>query len=159
MLKKMGVTHCALSNNHVFDSGKKGLMDTMTAITDAGMEFMGVGMNYEDSRKNTVFRKDGETVCVIAVCEHEYSYALEDRMGARPYDVFDTPADVRKAKVEYDKVIVIYHGGKEHCRYPSPRLVGVCRNLVDSGADLVLCQHSHCVGCHEVYNASHILYG
>lgn len=158
-LKSMGVTHCALSNNHVFDFGKKGLLDTMQAVKDAGMEYTGVGMDYEDSRKNIILEKNGETVCVIAVCEHEYSYALEDRMGARPYDVFDTPADVREAKSKYDKVVVIYHGGKEHCRYPSPRLVKVCRNLADCGADVVLCQHSHCIGCYEVYNNSHILYG
>lgn len=158
-LKNMGVTHCALSNNHVFDFGKKGLLDTIEAIKEAGMEYTGVGMNYEDSRKNIVLEKNGETVCVIAVCEHEYSYALEDRMGSRPYDVFDTPADVREAKSKYDKVVVIYHGGKEHCRYPSPRLVKVCRNLADSGADVVLCQHSHCIGCYEVYNDCHILYG
>lgn len=158
-LKKAGVTHCCLSNNHVFDFGKKGLDDTLDVLDKAGLVYTGVGNNYEDSRKNLILEKDGEKVCIIAVCEHEYSYALEDRMGARPYDVFDTPADVREAKAKYDKVIVIYHGGKEHCRYPSPRLLKVCRNLADSGADVVLCQHSHCVGCYEEYNGCHILYG
>ena len=28
-----------------------------------------------------------------------------------------------------------------------------------SGADLVLCQHSHCIGCCENYMGGHILYG
>ncbi len=158
-LKKVGITHCLLSNNHTFDFGKKGLMDTVEALDKAGIVYSGIGENYEDSRKNLILEKDNERVCVIAVCEHEYSYALEDRMGARPYDVFDTPADVRVAKAEYDKVIVVYHGGKEYCRYPSPRLMKVCRNLADSGADVVLCQHSHCVGCYEEYNGCHILYG
>ena len=158
-LKSMGITHCSLSNNHVFDFGKKGLLDTVKAIEEAGMEYTGIGMDYQDSRKNIVLEKDGKTVCIIAVCEHEYSYALDDRMGARPYDVFDTPADVREAKSKYDKVIVIYHGGKEQCLYPSPRLNKVCHNLADSGADVVLCQHSHCIGCYEVYNDCHILYG
>lgn len=158
-LKKVGITHCGLSNNHVFDFGKKGLNDTVAALEKAGIEYTGIGENYEDSRKNLVLEKDGEKVCVIAVCEHEYSYAIADRMGSRPYDVFDTPADVREAKAKYDKVVVIYHGGKEHCRYPSPRLVRVCRNLAESGADAVLCQHSHCIGCYEVYNGCHILYG
>lgn len=31
--------------------------------------------------------------------------------------------------------------------------------MADSGADLVLCQHSHCVGCYEKHGESHILYG
>ena len=158
-LKKVGVTHCSLSNNHIFDFGEKGLDDTIKALEDAGLEYTGIGANYEDSRKNLVLEKNGETVCIISVCEHEYSYARPDRMGARPYDIYDTPADIREAKSKYDKVVVIFHGGKEHCRYPSPRLLKTCRALVDNGADVVLCQHSHCIGCHEIYNGSHILYG
>lgn len=159
VLKQVGVTHCLLSNNHSFDYGIKGLRDTVDAIEAEGMIYNGIGENYQDSRKNLVLEKDGKTVCIIAVCEHEYTYALDDRIGARPFDVYDTPADVRDAKAKYDTVIVIYHGGKEYCRYPSPRLLKTCRALADCGADAVLCQHSHCVGCYEVYNGTHILYG
>lgn len=158
-LKKAGVTHCLLSNNHIFDYGIEGLNDTLKALEEANLPYNGIGDNYEDSRKNLVLEKNGETICIIAVCEKEYSYALEDRIGTRPFDVFDTPNDVREAKAKYDKVIVIYHGGKEYCRYPSPRLHKVCHVLVDCGADVVLCQHSHCVGCYETYNSGHILYG
>ena len=93
------------------------------------------------------------------MCEHEYSYALEDRMGSRPYDEYNTIEDIANAKKENDRVIVIYHGGKEHCQYPSPRLHRACRAMVRSGADVVLCQHSHCIGCYENYEGSHILYG
>ncbi len=159
VLKSVGTTHCLLSNNHTFDFGIEGLKDTVKYITEAGMDYNGIGENYQDSRKNLVLEKDGESVCIIAVCEHEYTYALDDRMGARPFDVFDTPADVRAAKEKYDKVIVIYHGGKEYCRYPSPRLYKTCHALADCGADVVVCQHSHCIGCYEEYNGTHILYG
>ena len=31
--------------------------------------------------------------------------------------------------------------------------------MVDKGADLVICQHSHCIGCEERYNKSKIIYG
>ena len=31
--------------------------------------------------------------------------------------------------------------------------------MVECGADLVICQHSHCIGCYEEYLGSHILYG
>ena len=80
-------------------------------------------------------------------------------MGSRPYDEYDTMEDIRKAKETADRVVVIYHGGKEHCRYPSPRLRKACRAMVKNGADVVLCQHSHCIGCYEFYEGSHILYG
>ena len=158
-LKELGVNYCGLSNNHIFDFGKKGAQDTMAALDEAGIGYTGFGKNYEDSRKNLVIEKDGESLCIIAVCEHEYSYALPHRMGSRPYDEYDTIDDVRNAKQKYDRVVVMYHGGKEQCRYPSPRLRKLCRALAKNGADVVLCQHSHCIGCYEFYEDCHILYG
>ena len=90
VLKSVGVTVCGVSNNHIFDFGVEGWKDTLKAFEKAGMDWTGFGDNYEDSRRNYVVEKDGETVCIIAVCEHEYTYALDDRMGARPFDCYDT---------------------------------------------------------------------
>ena len=159
VLRQLGVNYCSLSNNHFFDYGKKGAIDTLEALDEVGIKYTGFGDNYEDSRRDLVIEQDGKTLCVIAVCEHEYSYALDDRMGCRPYDPYDTMADIRRAADKYDRVAVIYHGGKEYCRYPSPRLMKLCRAMADNGADVVLCQHSHCIGCYEEYNGCHILYG
>lgn len=159
VLKTLGVKLAGLSNNHIFDFGIEGALDSMTALDDAGIAYTGFGKNYEDSRKNFYYEKDGERICIVAVCEHEYSYALEDRMGSRPFDPFETMADIRQAKAQADRVIVMYHGGKEHCQYPSPRLIKACREMVNNGADVVLCQHTHCIGCYESYNGAHILYG
>ncbi len=159
VLKEIGVNYAGLSNNHIFDFGIQGAEDSMKYLDEVGITYTGFGKNYDDSRKNLIIEKNGEKVCIIAVCEHEFSYALEDRMGSRPFDEYDTIEDIRKAKSENNRVIVLYHGGKEHCRYPSPRLLKLCRAMVRNGADVVLCQHTHCIGCYEEYNGGHILYG
>ena len=159
ILKEVGITDCAISNNHVFDFGPKGIEDTLNAFKENGLNYTGFGKNREDARKNLVINQDGKSVAIIAVCEHEYCYALEDRMGAREFDIFDTIEDISKAKKENDYVIVLYHGGKEQSVYPSPRLRKICRAMVSHGADVVLCQHSHCIGCHEEFKNGHILYG
>lgn len=159
VLKSLGVNCCGLSNNHVFDFGRVGAKDTLQALAEEDIAYTGFGENYEDSRKNYTVEQQGERICVIAVCEHEYSYALEDRMGSRPFDEYDTMEDIRAAKATHDRVIVTYHGGKEHCRYPSPRLRRVCRAMAKNGADVVLCQHSHCIGAYEQFEGCHILYG
>ena len=158
-LKNFGVTDAMLSNNHTFDFGIEGLLDTMKALKSAGINYAGIGENDLDSRKPYIIEKDGEKVGIINVCEHEYSYALPDRIGTNPFDPFLTMKDIRDLKKRVDYLIVIYHGGKEHCRYPSPRLVNLCREAVDCGADLVLTQHSHCIGCYENYNGGHIVHG
>ena len=159
LLKKIGVTHAGLSNNHVFDFGKKGLADTKKALEDVGIRYTGVGENEEDARRDLIIEKNGEKIAVVAVCEHEYSYALPDREGCRGFDMIDSLRDVREAKKKADRVIVLYHGGKEYAAYPSPRLLKVCRAMAEEGADVILCQHSHTIGCYEEYAGCHIVYG
>ena len=158
-LKNLGVTLCGLSNNHSFDFGIEGMQSTLSELSKAGLEYTGFGENYEDSRKNYVYEKDGEKVCIIAVCEHEYTYALDNRMGSRPFDPFDTIWDIREAKKECDRVIVIYHGGKELSRYPSPRVRKTFHAMAKNGADVVIGQHSHCLCGYEKVNGAHLFYG
>ena len=159
VLKQLGVTYCNLSNNHFYDMGNQGVADSLAALEQAGIGYTGFGKNEADSQTDLVVERNGTRVCIIAVCEHEYSYALPDRMGCRAFDPFETPLQVRAAKEIYDRVVVIYHGGKEQCEYPSPRLLKACRAMAQSGADLVLCQHSHCIGCYEQFAGCHIVYG
>ena len=159
VIARCGFTHLGLSNNHMMDFGAEGTYDTMRAIQDAGMIWFGAGEDDQDSRRPLLLELGGECVAIVAVCEHEYSYALPHRFGANPFDPFDTMEDIALAAEQADRVIVMYHGGKEQCEYPSPRLRKACRAMVRAGADLVLCQHSHCIGCHESYRGGQIVYG
>lgn len=158
-LKKTGVTACAISNNHIFDFGIAGAKDTLEKLNESQMKWTGFGENDLLARKNMLLTDGKVKVAIIAVCEHEYSYALPNRMGVREYDPYDTNEDIAEAKKTADFVVVLYHGGKELCRYPSPRLRKLCRSMVKNGADVVLCQHSHCIGCYESFENGHILYG
>ncbi len=159
LLRRCGFTHLGLSNNHVMDFGIAGMRDTIASIQQAGMVPFGYGENEEDSRKPVYLEKDGLKVGIIAVCEHEYSYALPDQMGATPFDPFDTMEVIADARQQCDFLAVMYHGGKEQCRVPSPRLRRACRAMVRAGADLVLTQHSHCIGSREHYRGGEIVYG
>lgn len=104
-------------------------------------------------------RKEGderERICIIAVCEHEFSGALSNLMGSRTFDECDTIEDIMKARKSFDGVIVCYHGGKGYSKFPSPRLCEVCRAMVGAGANVVLCQHSHCIGSYEKFEGARI---
>ena len=158
-LVKLGVTDVTLSNNHTFNFGTEGMRDTMANLDRVGLPYTGVGENDTDSRKIYYFEEGGKKFGLVNVCEHEYSYALPNRLGANPYDPYLTMHDIREAKKNAELVIVIYHGGKEFSRYPSPRLRLLCHEMVECGADVVITQHSHCIGCYEEYEGGHILYG
>lgn len=152
--------HCfAIANNHILDQGENGLFSTMDALKENGIAFFGAGKTQKEAKKAHIFTVGGKTVGVYACVEHEFSVVTDKTAGANPFDPLETPDEVAELKKTCDYVTVLYHGGKEHYRYPSPRLRKVCRKLIDKGADLVICQHSHCIGAKEEYNGGTIVYG
>lgn len=147
--KAMHVDLLTLANNHILDQDQQGLVSTCSVLDEAGIAYTGVGQTPEEAAKPYIFECDGKRVGVYACAEHEFSIVTEHSAGANPIDLLESPDHVAALKEQCDYVIVLYHGGKEHYRYPSPNLQKVCRKLVEKGADLVVCQHSHCIGCEE----------
>ena len=148
-----------LANNHTLDQDVEGLRNTFNVLHNNGIPFIGAGENLSEAEKPFIFEKNGIKVGIYNCAEHEFTIAEENYPGANPFDVFESPKHIRKLKDECDYVVVIYHGCKEHYRYPSPMVRKACRHMVDSGADLVIGQHSHAVGCEEKYNGGLIVYG
>ena len=155
----LGISCVGLANNHSMDYGPAGLASTQQALNDAGISSVGAGADLSDARKPFLFSKDGICVGVYACAEHEFSIAEADRPGANPYDENQTIEDIKALKAKTDYVVVLYHGGKEYYRYPAPYLQARCRAMATAGANLVLCQHSHCIGAKETYAGAEILYG
>ena len=59
VLASVGVNVCGLSNNHVYDFGRQGAMDTLTALEKNGIRHTGFGSNYDDARRNLILEIDG----------------------------------------------------------------------------------------------------
>ncbi len=157
--KALGADLLCLANNHVMDFGYDGLVSTAEMLKGAGISMVGAGLNKEQAEKPFIIEKDGKKIGVYNCCEHEFSWVEDYGVGCNGFDALETPDKVKALKEKCDFVIVLYHGGKEHYQYPSPRLRKVCRKLTEKGADLVLCQHTHCVGCEEDYAGGKIIYG
>lgn len=157
--KAAGVDLLTLANNHILDQDQQGLESTIQVLNRAGIDYTGVGSTPDEAAKPYIFTCNGKNIGVYACAEHEFSIVTEHSAGANPIDLLESPDHVAKLKEQCDYVIVLYHGGKEHYRYPSPNLQKVCRKLVEKGADLVVCQHSHCIGCEEKYQGGTIVYG
>jgi len=158
-IKKLGVDLFTLANNHIMDHDVQGLESTIEILDENNINYVGAGNNLSEAHKPYIIEKDGIKVGIYACAEHEFSIADEDYPGANPFDPLESPDHIAVLKEQCNFVIVLYHGGKEHYRYPSPNLQKACRKMCDKGADLVVCQHSHCIGCEEKYNDSTIVYG
>ena len=157
--KALGVDLLTISNNHIMDQGSSGLNSTVEVLNKEGINHVGAGENLAKASEPFVFSFAKKRIGIYACAEHEFSIAEERTPGANPFDPLCSLDHVEELKSHVDYVIVLYHGGKEHYRYPSPMLQKTCHRMVDKGADLVVCQHSHCIGCEEKYNTGTIVYG
>ncbi|MBD5467253.1 MAG: CapA family protein [Lachnospiraceae bacterium] len=158
-IKRMNIDCLSLANNHILDYGEKGLASTCKAIRDAGAAYVGVGDNMDEMKKVHRFEVDHMQIGVLSCAEYEFSIATKHHAGANPFDALEILDDIAALKESCDYVIVLYHGGKEYYRYPAPYVQKRCRKMAEKGADLVLCQHSHCIGCMEEYHGATIVYG
>lgn len=149
----------SLANNHIMDYGVTGLQSTLEALDEAGMGHFGADYNEELAARPYICEFDGTKIGLYSCVEHEFSAAEAETPGANCFDALHVLDDIAELKERTDYVIVLYHGSKEHYRYPIPYVQKRCRRMVDKGADLVLCQHSHCIGCYESYRGGEILYG
>lgn len=157
--KALGADLLTLANNHIMDQGEQGLFSTIQTLQENGIAYVGAGENVQTAQKPFILERDGHRIGVYACAEHEFSIADTDMPGANPFDPLESLDHIAELKQQTDYVIVLYHGGKEHYRYPSPNLQKVCRKIVEKGADLVVCQHSHCIGCEEQWQGGRIIYG
>ena len=158
MLKNAGINAVSLANNHILDYGVKGLRDTLENCENYGISYFGIENEGQKENDRLLLTKDGETVTIFSFAEEEFNYQKTTSTGAVKFDPYEDFDKIREAKKK-GKVIVLYHGGIEYYRYPSPLLRKKCLKMVEAGADLVLCQHSHIIGTMEQVGDAFILYG
>lgn len=158
-LKAVNPHFFTLANNHILDQGEQGLNSTMSLLNKYGIAYAGAGKDLGEAAKPYIIEQDGKKIGIYCCAEHEFTIATENTPGGNPFDPLNSLDHIMELKKQCDYVIVLYHGGKEYYRYPSPYLQKVCRKIVDKGADIVVCQHSHCIGCEEKWHEGTIVYG
>ncbi len=158
-LKTAGIDVVNLANNHIMDHGPDGLLSTIEALRESGINHFGAGESMEKARRIWIREIRGMRIGVIGLAEHEFGIAQKNKPGGNPLDVIDFVRNVKQHRSEFDYLIALVHGNNELYQYPRPELIDTCRFLVEQGANAVICQHSHCVGCMETYLGAPILYG
>lgn len=154
-----GFSCVTLANNHFYDFGDKGVVNTLEACDAYGIDTVGGGINLNAAGQTLFKQVKGKTVAFINCCEHEFSIATNNTGGSNPLNPLKQYYEIKAAKEKADYVIIIVHGGHEHWQLPSPRMVETYRFFIDVGADVVVNHHQHCYSGYEVYHDRPIFYG
>lgn len=149
VLEQLGVDMAVLANNHVYDYGEEGLLDTLDTLDGAGIPRIGAGRNLEEASAIHYVELENCTVAYIAASRVEWSAqtrpATSDGMGVF-YTAYDTDLlyqRVKEAKEAADFVVVYMHWGIEGTADLEEYQVDVGEGLVEAGADLVVGDHPH----------------
>lgn len=148
-----------LANNHILDHGAAGVENTLRLCAEADIRTFGAGLNLDAAASMTVVEVGGLRIGLLGMAEAEWSIATGTSAGANPLDPIGFVRTLKRYEGRYDFLIVLLHGGIEHYPYPTPRLQEVCRFMIEQGARVVVCQHSHCAGTHEAHGSGQIFYG
>lgn len=158
-IKYVGFKGVTLANNHFYDYGEDGALNTMQKLDENGIAYVGAGMNLEDAGNILYVEVGTKKLGVVNCCEHEYSIATRDHAGANALNPVTLYYAIKEAKEKANYVLVIVHGGIEHYQLPTPRMKELYRFAIDCGADAVVNHHQHCYSGYEVYSGKPIFYG
>ena len=158
-IRALGIDCLALANNHVMDYGKQGYIDTCKTLEEAGIDYFGTGDNVNSINTYKKTQIKGKTIIFYAVGETVFNIPSEDMPGINLYDEYRVCNELKVLKEQCDFLIVLYHGGVEYFTFPTPWIRQRFHRMADCGADMVIAQHTHCIGAQERYNGSYLLYG
>jgi poly-gamma-glutamate capsule biosynthesis protein CapA/YwtB (metallophosphatase superfamily) len=136
----------SLANNHIMDYGPEGLHETIELLSKCGIAGIGAGANLYEANKPFFKTARGRRVAFLArssVIVSSPSYATEKTPGVAFFEMEELKNTIRKCRDLADNIILSIHWGIEHYSYPSPLQRDLAKELIGSGADVIIGHHPH----------------
>lgn len=161
-LKRHGFTHLNLANNHSIDQGREALVDTKQNVAKAGMIPIGAGTTMREACQPVLLTRQPRNVWLIAslrLALENYAY-LPDKpcVSQEPMDTLLGRVSQLRQRDPSAVIVVSLHWGGEHTLLPVPRQRLDAHRLIDAGADVLVCHHTHTLQTVEDYRGHKIYY-
>lgn len=157
-LKEAGIKIVALANNHLLDCGRQGVLDTLDALTQAGLRTLGAGPDETRAYDPVVQVADGRRIGLLNYYWNPRTAARGKLAGSAKDTTEKLQTGIRGLKEEVDSVVVIFHWGIPYVKEPLPENLMKARYAIDCGAAAVIGHHPHVVQPFEVYHGRPIFY-
>lgn len=152
-LNDMGADVAILANNHAYDFGEEGLLDTLETLNNVGVHPVGAGRNIEEAIKPVYYIINDIKIAIIASTQIE-RLSTPDTIGAgaeragvfrcwgsnNEQMLYNT---IKVAKENADFVVVCVHWGTEKDEVPDTWQIQMAPKLAEAGADAIIGDHTH----------------
>ena len=171
-LTAIGLDIVELTGNHNQDCGDQAALDTIAKYQELGIQIVGGGATATEAAKPLQISKKGNNVTLLGYNLSTGGYTLDNTPGANYYTHEKAIADIAAAKARGDTVIVDvqYYECNNYdntndsrvCDYANSSAgdqIGLFRELIDMGADIVIGTAAHQPQTYELYHNGAIYYG
>ncbi|MCL6602740.1 MAG: CapA family protein [Paenibacillus sp.] len=157
-----GIDGVSLANNHVLDYGKVAMLDTLIHLDRNKIGHTGAGKNSIEAFTPYVKTIQGKKIAVLGVSRvlsDSSWYAGSTHAGAASaYTLQPMLSEIKKSSLANDFTVVYIHWNEEFKDYPEPYARTLAKQIIDSGADMIIGAHSHCLMGVEYYKHKPIYY-
>jgi len=159
---RAGVEVMNLANNHGYDQGPEGLLDSIRHMRRAGVLAVGAGEDAASADAPRYVEVQGWRIAIVGVGEvldPPTQVATEDRPGTAVGHSFGRALRaIREAERSADLVLVTIHWGVELDTQPRDYQVQEARRMIEAGADAIFGHHSHRLQPMDTYQGRPIFY-
>ena len=162
LMNEMGIDIVTLANNHILDFGPEGITDSIAALNEAGIRYVGAGENLNEAKKLEIIEVGGRKIGFLGTSR--VYMATSWAAGENHPGVFSTydPAlpieEIKKADELVDYLVVYVHWGVERETTPKEYQRVMGQQYIDAGADIVIGSHPHVLQPLEYYKDKPIMY-
>ncbi len=164
-LGELGVDIVSLANNHAYDHGEEAFLDTLQTLKDAGIHYVGAGVNSEEAERPVYYIINDMKIAFVSATQIERNEipdtkeATETTPGVfRCWNGEKLLKTVKETKENSDFVIVYVHWGTENQAETDWAQEKQARELVEAGADLIVGDHPHCLQRIEIIKGVPVFY-
>ncbi len=151
-----------LANNHIYDYGEQGLLQTIQILEQNDIPYIGAGRNLTQARKPAIFRIKGLKLAFLGyygLSAHEESHpATDTEPGTALRNLKFIKKDIQKLKGKVDFITVVFHWGQEKENLPEEDQIWFAHRVIDYGANLIVGHHPHVLQGIEKYKEGIIVY-
>jgi len=156
-LRKAGFTMMHMANNHILDQEEKGVVSSLEHVKRAGLDNLGVARDEKTARTGIVKEIGGMRIGFIGYTGY-LNRGLPARMNGYHlnwlYRTDELKRDIIDMKKRCDYLVMIAHVGVEYDSLPRLKEVGIFRQCINDGVDLVVSHHTHLLQPAELYTAA-----
>lgn len=157
-----GIDGVSLANNHILDFGTDAMLDTLVHLDRNQIGHTGAGKDVDAAFKPYTKTVKGKSIAILGVSRVLSGpswYAGKSKPGAASaYTSQPLLSAIEKTSKENDYTIVYIHWNEEFKDYPEKYARVLAKQMIDSGADIILGAHSHCLMGIEYYKHKPIYY-